>query len=283
MLHAVSEERQSEEDIRHAISHVTLKRLRGPRTEDAHAPVAHEEPLEVQLGATSLAVLMRTPGHDEELVKGFLVTERVVERLDRIASVHHCSTAPEDTGENVVRVTLAPGTEIDLESLRRNLFASSSCGVCGKATIENAMATAPPLDDDVRISRAVLASLPGRLRPLQHAFAATGGSHAAALATPSGDLLVVREDVGRHNAVDKVVGWALENGRLPLTEIVLLVSGRISFEIVQKALAARIPVVAAVSAPTSLAVELAEQAHMTLVAFLREDTMSVYTHPERVA
>ena len=184
--------------------------------------------------------------------------------------------------DNVVTVGLGEDVAVDLEALRRNLFANSSCGVCGKATIDSALAVAPPLDDPARFRPALFYALAERLPAAQPVFARTGGLHAAALFDPDGTLLAVREDVGRHNAVDKVIGWALEHGRLPLAGHVLMVSGRVSFEIVQKALAARLPVVAAVSAPTSLAVELAERAGVTLVAFLRGRHCNVYGVRERV-
>jgi FdhD protein len=245
--------------------------------------VAREEPLEIQLGGAPLAVVMRTPGHDEELALGFLVTERVVATPAQVASVRHSRVAsdPEASG-NRVRVLLAPGVEVDLDALRRNLYASSSCGICGKATIENALASAPPLADASRFEAGFFLALPPRLLAVQPAFARTGGLHAAALFAPDGALLVAREDVGRHNAVDKVIGWALRENRLPLAGHVLLVSGRISYEIVQKALAARIPVLAAVSAPSSLAVEFAERAGLTLVAFLRGSSYSVYGDRSRL-
>jgi FdhD protein len=246
--------------------------------------VAREEPLEIQLGGASLAVVMRTPGHDEELATGFLVTERVVEKASQVVSVRHATRArtPEAAG-NVVQVVLAEGVAVDLEALRRNLYASSSCGLCGKATIENALASAGPLHDPARFAPEFFYALPEQLAAAQHAFAETGGVHGAALFTGAGRLVTVREDVGRHNAVDKVVGFALRADLMPLSGHALLVSGRISYEIVQKALAARIPVVAAVSAPSSLAVELAERAGMTLVAFLRGRTFNVYGARERVA
>jgi FdhD protein len=218
--------------------------------------VAREEPLEIQLGAAALAVVMRTPGHDEELACGFLVTERVVDDPSQIVSVRHCRQARDPaSAENVVRVVLGDGVRVDLEALRRNLYASSSCGICGKATLENALASAPALDDSSRFAPDFFYALPDRL---------------------------AREDIGRHNAVDKVVGFALRAGLLPLSGHVLLVSGRISYEIAQKALAARIPVVAAVSAPSSLAVELAMRARMTLVAFLRGRSMNVFGERGRV-
>jgi FdhD protein len=246
--------------------------------------VAREEPLEIQLGPASLAVVMRTPGHDEELTMGFLVTERVVSSAADVVSIRHCSTVPTAEAEdNVIRVTLAAGVEVDLAALRRNLYASSSCGICGKATIENALAAAPPLTGDRSEFRAAtIRTYAGELLREQDVFRTTGGLHGAALFDPKGALLAVREDVGRHNATDKVIGWAAAHGRLPLSGHALMVSGRISYEIVQKALAARIPLVAAVSAPTSLAIDLAEASGIALVGFLRGETMNVYAGRTRV-
>ena len=262
---------------------VALQRLERGRLVDASDEVVREEPLEIQLGPVSLAVVMRTPGHDEELALGFLVTERVVAAPEDVYSIRHCTVAASpEAQDNIIRATLAPHVRVDLAALRRNLYASSSCGICGKATIDNAMATALPLDDSSTFDAAVIASLPARLREHQAIFARTGGLHAAGLFDAAGNLLVAREDIGRHNAVDKVVGWALRNARMPLSGHMLLVSGRISFEVVQKALAARIPVVAAVSAPSSLAIELADAAGMTLVGFLRGDAMNVYARTGRV-
>jgi FdhD protein len=268
------------------------ERTRAVRVSSIHAGgsrvrddlVACEEPLEIQLGPVSLAVVMRTPGHDEELALGFLVTERVVSSPADIVSIRHCSTFPSPEAEdNVIRVTLADHVVVDLAALRRNLYASSSCGICGKATIQNALAAAPPLaDDQSRTDAATLRAMPARLAAAQDVFRATGGLHGAALFDANGHCLVVREDVGRHNAVDKVIGWATPRGLLPLSGHTLFVSGRVSYEVVQKALAARIPLVAAVSAPTSLAVELAEAAGLGLVGFLRGDEMNVYANAWRV-
>jgi len=266
-----------------AIVRVDRTRVDGREVCAADDAVACEEPLELQLESHSLAVVMRTPGHDEELALGFLLTERVIERPEQVLSVHPYTRNRNPAGDdNVIRVVLAPDVTVDLEALRRNLFASSSCGVCGKATIENALAHAPPLDDDTRFPAGFFTGLPEALRTRQAVFDHTGGLHAAALIAPDGGLRVVREDVGRHNAVDKVVGWAFRAGKLPLAGHALLVSGRISYEIVQKALAARLPAVAAVSAPTSLAVELAEASGMALVAFLRGESFGVYGRRERV-
>lgn len=246
--------------------------------------VVREEPLEIQLGGASLAVVMRTPGHDRELAIGFLVTERVISQPEQIESVRHATHARDPAAvDNVVQVVLAPGVAVDLESLRRNFYANSSCGVCGKASIENVLGSAPPLADDVRFPVAFIRGLVDRLAGEQVLFGRTGGLHAAGLFGPSGRLLVVREDVGRHNAVDKVVGWALQGGRVPLAGHVLLVSGRVSYEIVQKARMAGVPVVAAVSAPTSLAIEFADAAGLTLVGFLRGRGFNIYCGRERIA
>ena len=266
-----------------ATQSVSLRRFADLRGQCGSDQVAREEPLEIRVGGSSLAVVMRTPGDDAELALGFLVTERVVGKPCDVESVRHCTLVRDPAAEdNVIQVVLAPGVGVDLERLRRNLFASSSCGICGKATIENALATAAPLDDARRHPAAFFYDMPERLAARQAVFSRTGGLHAAGLFAPDGELLVVREDVGRHNAVDKVVGWALAESRLPLAGHVLMVSGRISYEIVQKALAARIPVLAAVSAPSSLAVELAESAGMTLVGFLRGRGLNVYGRRERV-
>lgn len=271
-----------------ALRVVPIRRIDGDGDSEETDRVAREEPLEIQLGPVSLAVVMRTPvspRDDEELALGFLVTERVVAAAADVVSVRHCSTATSaEADSNVVRVTLAPHVAVDVAALRRNLYASSSCGICGKATIESALAAAPPLEGDVStFDAAFLRRLPSALAGGQRVFRATGGLHAAALFDPSGRVLVQREDVGRHNAVDKVVGWALAEARVPLAGHALMVSGRISYEVVQKALAARIPLVAAVSAPTSLAVELATEAKMGLVGFLRGSSMNAYGHLARVA
>jgi FdhD protein len=243
--------------------------------------VAHEEPLEIQINGASVAVLMRTPGDDEELATGFLLTERIVASVNDVESVRHCTTVPTpEAEENVVQVRLTASTPFDLERLRRHTFASSSCGVCGKATIENACALAPPLDDDVRVAPAVLSRMVASLRAAQSAFDETGGLHGAGAFTSHGALVLAREDVGRHNAVDKVIGACARQG-LAMPEV-LLVSGRVSFEIVQKAAAARVPIVAGVSAPTSLAIRMARALNVTLVGFLRGNTMNVYAAEQRV-
>jgi len=265
------------------VHEVSRSRFAGTGAAQDEDRVAREEPLEIQVNGASIAVVMRTPGDDLDLVAGFLVTERIVAREAEIASLHHASTGEAERADNVVRAMLADNVAFDVERLRRNLFASSSCGVCGKASLEQALATAPPLGDSTRFRATFFSALPERLREAQRVFDATGGLHGAALFDADGARLCVREDVGRHNAVDKVIGWAARAQRLPLSGCALLVSGRVSFEIVQKALAARVPAIAAVSAPTSLAVELAERAGIALVAFLRGEKMSVYGARERIS
>lgn len=267
-----------------SVAPVRLLRVGEDGAREREDAVAREEPLEIQLGGTPLAVVMRTPGHDAELALGFLQSERVIDTPEQVLSVRHCPEArsPEAVG-NVVRIVLREDVEIDWEALRRNLYASSSCGLCGKATIDNALACAAPLEDDaLRVGAALLPELPQRLEAAQPGFARSGGLHAAGVFSASGELLVAREDIGRHNAVDKALGFCLHEKRWPLTGKLLLVSGRISFEIVQKALAARIPLVAGVSAPSSLAIDFAERAGMTLIGFLRGRTFNVYCHRERV-
>lgn len=246
--------------------------------------LAREEPLGIHVAGVPLAVVMRTPGHDLELVRGFLLTERIVEHDGQIVSIRHCDRVDEGLAENsVVQVVLAPDAPFDPDRLRRNLFVASSCGICGKTSLSAALQAAPPLlsNDTPRWPADRLYALPGLLQRGQAVFAETGGLHGAALFSVSGGCLGIREDVGRHNAVDKVIGHVTT--RHPGDPaVVLLVSGRISFEIVQKALAARIPIVAAISAPTSLAVELAVAAGVTLVGFLRDERMCIYSHPQRI-
>jgi len=262
---------------------VCLTRFDGGRAVSAADEVVCEEPLEIRLDGAALAVVMRTPGHDEELATGLLVSEGIVAGAGDLVSVRHCTVAERAEADgNVILARLRPGLAVDLAAVRRNLYASSSCGVCGKETIEKALAAAPPLDDDAVFPAEMFYALPARLRAAQNVFARTGGLHAAGLFDAAGGLVAVREDIGRHNAVDKIVGWAARSGRLPLTGHVLVVSGRISYEIAQKALAARLPVVAAVSAPSSLAIELAENAGMALVGFLRERRLNVYGDRRRV-
>ena len=232
--------------------------------------LAVEEPLEIRIGGQPVAVTMRTPGHDEELALGFCVSEG----LEPIAA-----RAPDDLAANTVEVEAAG---FDPERLRRHFYTSSSCGVCGKGAIEAVEVTAPRVESRLELPAALVGSLPERQREAQQAFAAPGGLHATGLFTASGELLCAREDVGRHNAMDKVVGWAFREGLLPVSEHVLCVSGRLSFELVQKAAVAGCPVLVAVGAPSSLAVELAEDRGVTLCGWVREGRVTVYSEPWRI-
>jgi FdhD protein len=237
--------------------------------------VATEEPLALRIGGHPLAVVMRTPGHDRELAAGFLVTEGLLRSRADLLDLVACrdGAAPE---ANVLDALLAPGVPLDWTRLQRHTFASSSCGICGKATIDALRLQCPPLVSTLAPRPAVLAGLPSLLRGAQPWFDATGGVHACALFSADGELRALREDVGRHNALDKLVGWAFLADLLPLSNTLLLVSGRVSFELMQKALFAGIPAVAAISAPTSLAVEFARATGQTLVGFLRDGRMTVY-------
>ncbi|HWF69912.1 MAG TPA: formate dehydrogenase accessory sulfurtransferase FdhD [Mycobacterium sp.] len=249
--------------------------------------LAVEEPLEIRVNGSALTVTMRTPGSDFELAQGFLLTEGVIASRDDVLTVRYCRGAQADTLNtyNLLDVTLAPGVPIPEVGVARNFYTTSSCGICGKASLEavQLISRYNPGDDPVNVAAQTMTALPDRLRAAQKVFASTGGLHAAALFDADASMLVVREDIGRHNAVDKVIGWALEQERIPLAGTVLLVSGRASFELTQKAVMAGIPVLAAVSAPSSLAVDLATQSGLTLVAFLREDSMNVYNRPDRIA
>lgn len=245
-----------------------------------------EEPLEIRVNGSPVTVTMRTPGADFELAQGFLLTEGLISRRDDVATVRYCQGADSDgvNSYNVLDVTLAPDVPAPEVDVTRNFYTTSSCGVCGKSSLEAVRLSSrhSPGDDPTRVPAAALTAMPEQLRSAQKVFATTGGLHGAALFGADGAVLAVREDIGRHNAVDKVIGWALENDRVPLTGTALLVSGRASFELAQKATMAGIPILAAVSAPSSLAVDLAAQSGMTLVAFLREDSMNVYTRADRV-
>lgn len=253
--------------------------------QDGHQRVddlAAEEPLEIRVGGASVAVTMRTPGDDFDLAVGFCLSEGIIASAGDVAAIRYC-TGPQGAGEyNVVDLALRPGVALDPALIRR-VYTSSSCGICGTASIEAVRKQAPDVaGDPVRVTRDVLAALPDRLRAAQAVFDRTGGLHAAGLFTAAGALVAAREDVGRHNAVDKVVGWAATRRLLPLRGHVLMVSGRVAFEIAQKALVAGIPVVAAVSAPSSLAADLAAESGMTLVGFLRGGTGNVYAGAERI-
>jgi FdhD protein len=249
--------------------------------------LAVEEPLELRVDGKALAVTMRTPGHDVELAHGFLLSEGVIGSRADVLDARYCGSIDEDGRNtyNVLDVGLAGHVPPPDPGVERNFYTTSSCGVCGKASLDAVRLRTrfPPADDPVEVTPATLAALPDLLRARQRVFDRTGGLHAAGLFTATGTPLVVREDVGRHNAVDKVLGWTLLQDKIPAAGSVLMVSGRASFELVQKAVMAGVPVLGAVSAPSSLAVELAEESGLTLVGFIRGDSMNIYTRPERVA
>lgn len=269
---------------------VTTRRkvLRIREGASTHRPdtLAAEEPMEIRVGGRPLTVTMRTPGDDFDLAVGFLVSEGVLHATGDVAGIRYCAGATDEGGNtyNVVDVALAPDVPTPDPSLARNFSTTSACGLCGKASLDAVRTTAAWSvgEDPLRVTPGLLSVLPDRLRAAQRVFDTTGGLHAAGLFTATGELLCLREDVGRHNAVDKVVGHALRQGMLPLRGTVLMVSGRASFELVQKAVMAGIPMLAAVSAPSSLAVELAEDSGLTLVGFLRGESMNVYAATERV-
>ncbi len=273
---------------RRRITRLTLGDDGGPaRVSHNEDVLAVEEPLEIRVGGKALAITMRTPGHDFDLAAGFLVSEGVISNSDQFAAARYCAGATVD-GENtynVLDVTLAAGVAPPDPSLERNFYTTSSCGLCGKASIDavRTMSAYTVADDPLTIAAELLASFPDRLRAGQDVFEKTGGLHAAALFDGrTGELLVLREDVGRHNAVDKVIGWAVKENLLPLRGVVLMVSGRASFELTQKASMAGIPLMAAVSAPSSLAIELASEVGLTIIGFLRGRSMVVYSRDDRV-
>jgi FdhD protein len=276
------------------VAPITIQKVQGEAIGDPQPDLlAAEEPLEIRLGygvATdrqqrSLSVTMRTPGHDLELALGFLFTEGIVQTRSQVRSIRHCTDlGRQQAAGNIVRVELQPGVSVELGTLERNFYTTSSCGVCGKASIEAVWQTGYPMlpRSGTLVSPTLIHGLPAQVRTAQTVFAHTGGLHAAALFDHLGTLLILREDVGRHNALDKVIGAALEQELLPAPDTLLFLSGRISFELVQKALMAGIPLVAAVGAPSSLAVQLADEAGMTLLGFVREGAFNVYTHEWRL-
>jgi FdhD protein len=255
--------------------------------------IAVEEPLEIQLcsrtvdgaAAKSISITMRTPGDDAELAVGFLYTESIIQSPSQLVSVDHVGATVDDTGLcNKIRVELVPEAEIDFSRLERHFYTTSSCGVCGKTSIDALHVTGlePLQGNRAEFRREVIVAMPERLIAGQHLFSETGGLHAAALFDEDGDIIVLKEDVGRHNAVDKVIGWMFMNGQLPAQHHGLLVSGRASFELMQKSLVAGIPLLAAVGAPSSLAVQVAKDFGMTLIGFLRDDRFNIYSDTERI-
>ena len=278
--------------LHQAISEVAVRRVdSGENTEDRDDFLAVEEPLEIRVGFDregrrehkAISITMRTPGDDESLAIGFLFTEGIIKRPEQIREVRHCGRPSPDKGiQNTVRVDLVKGVEVEVKKLERHFYTTSSCGVCGKSSIEALQTGAKKIDSDMTIDAEIIHRLPETLRNAQSTFDKTGGLHASALFSRSGSLDIVREDVGRHNALDKVVGSKFMDSQLPLSDKVLLVSGRASFELVQKALMAGIPILAAVGAPSSLAVELAREFRMTLIAFVRGGRFNIYCGSERI-
>ena len=262
----------------------------GDRVVRRNDSIVTEEPLEIRLriagDSKSVAITMRTPGSDFELAAGFLLAEGIVRERERIVGISYCKDddLPEDQLYNIVIVEMVSGALPDLRALERRFYVSSACGVCGKASLEGIeIRGIGPVQSGLTVDPATIAELPGRLRSSQKLFDETGGLHAAGLFTHEGELVEAREDVGRHNAVDKVLGWAFLQGHVPLRDHVLMVSGRSSFEIAQKALAAGIPMVCSVSAPSSLAIDVAQRFGMTLVGFVRGDRFNVYAGAERIS
>jgi FdhD protein len=264
-------------DQRHLTTEIT--RLEEGEVRLVPDELAVEEPLEIRVRGRAISITMRTPGNDAELAVGFLLTEGIIQSGRDIFKTEHCSRNDEG---NILNVILAPEVNVDFERLTRHVFTSSSCGLCGKATIEALHQTVPPLRSTLNIPSDLIASLPAKMRAAQNTFDRTGGLHAAAIFDQHGNLIVLREDVGRHNAVYKAIGHCVLYGPFPLDSHILLVSGRTSFEILQKALSARLPFVAAVSAPSSLAVEFARENGQTLIGFLRGERMNIYTHPQHL-
>ncbi|MEE6176479.1 formate dehydrogenase accessory sulfurtransferase FdhD [Mycobacterium sp. 050134] len=264
-----------------------VKHLAAEKATTRRETLVVEEPLEIRVNGAAVSVTMRTPGSDFELAQGFLLTEGVIADRDDVLTIRYCDGRDDDNANtyNVLDVTLAPGVRAPDADVTRNFYTTSSCGVCGKASLEAVRVSGRFAvgDDPATVAAATLNALPDQLRSAQKVFDSTGGLHAAALFAADGTMLVVREDIGRHNAVDKVIGWGLEHRLVPLRASVLLVSGRASFELTQKAVLAGVPVLAAVSAPSSLAVSLAEESGMTLVAFLRGDSMNIYTGAHRIS
>jgi len=273
-------------------SKYTVQRIGRGKRETVEDSVAAEEPLEIRVIGhdggqnvqKSLVVTMRTPGDDFELAAGFLYNEGIVQRREDILDVAYCLDEAQPQERNIVSVTLGPDAQLDPTRLDRNFFANSSCGVCGKATLESLeLIGHNPIEGGPQFSERVLKTLPAAMREKQLTFQQTGGLHASALFDSAGNLIDLREDIGRHNTVDKLVGERLMKGEMPLSENGLVVSGRAGFEILQKALAARVPLVAAVGAPSTLAVDVATEFGITLIGFLNADGFNVYCHPDRIA
>jgi FdhD protein len=257
-----------------------IRLANGKKKQSQRDELAVEEPLEIRVRGRSVVVTMRTPGHDHELAAGFLFTERVIRERKHLVDIAISRASVEP--QNTLNVFLRPSVEVDFAQLTRYVFATSSCGLCGKASIETVKQHFPPVTSSITVSAKTLFQLPVRMKRAQQTFAQTGGLHAAAIFNTKDELIVLREDVGRHNAVDKVLGYGFLENKLPFDSHILLVSGRASFEIMQKALAARVPIVCAVSAPSGLAVEFARESGQTLVGFLRGEGMNIYCGAKRI-
>ena len=271
------------EDIRVANTRVMRWANGGLDNETADC-VAREEPLEIRVKGESIVVTMRTPGHDKELAIGFLLAEGVITNSSDVLEIAYCQQGEASLHKNILNVFLSPEVEINLDRLKRNVYASSSCGLCGKASIESLQNIFEPLNKiETVISVDKILTLAQKLRAKQSTFDKTGGLHAAGIFDRNGELLVLREDIGRHNAVDKILGHLFLKNRIPLEDCVLMVSGRASFEIIQKSLAGRVGIICAVSAPSSLAVDMAKESGQTLIGFLRERKFNVYSHKERIS
>ncbi len=277
------------------VKHFAISRVRREHLEETTDALVVEEPLEIRLNNIPLAVVMRTPGDDFDLARGFLLTEGILTKQkangkkqkasDKTPEEVEIACARDELGldiPNVVNCRLPGISEKEISGWQRHIFASSSCGICGRASLDRVRLQAPLLNSHWQIPFSILQTLPEKIRVCQTAFISTGGLHAAALFSPPGEIVALREDIGRHNAVDKILGWAMRRHELPLSYFGLLVSGRLSFEIAQKALLGGLPFVAGISAASSLAVELAEESGMTLVGFLRGETAVVYTGPQRI-
>jgi FdhD protein len=271
---------------------IDIRKVSGDTRQDSEDCVAVEEPLEIQLcssgpegaAAKSISITMRTPGNDAELALGFLSTEGIISSIDQVESVDHTGAVAADGRRNTIRVTVYQDVDVDYERLQRHFYTTSSCGVCGKASLDALKISGATALAGVATTfrRKLVIAMPDRLREQQHLFSATGGLHAAAAFDSRGEIVVLREDVGRHNAVDKVVGWLLRENRLPASGLGLIVSGRASFELMQKTLVAGIPLLAAVGAPSSLAVQTAKEFGMTLIGFLRDGRFNLYSGGERI-
>ena len=271
------------EDIRVANTRV-MRWANGGLDNETEDWVAREEPLEIRVKGESIVVTMRTPGHDEELAIGFLLAEGVITNSSDVLEIAYCQQGEASLHKNILNVFLSPEVEINLDRLKRNVYASSSCGLCGKASIESLQNIFEPLNKiETVISVDKILTLAQKLRAKQSTFDKTGGLHAAGMFDRNGELLVLREDIGRHNAVDKILGHLFLKNRMPLEDCVLMVSGRASFEIIQKSLAGRVGIICAVSAPSSLAVDMAKESGQTLIGFLRERKFNVYSHKERIS